>query len=175
MKKIVKMLLCLIVFITPFSVYSNDKNEVKVYIFIKDDDNISNQTVEYFNKLKEKHLDSFNVETIIVWDATWKENRFNRNLLNKVVAHFDDEVLGAPYIVVGDRFSFDEYSEELFDEYEKAILSEVDNDNYIDIVSQSINFVKHNNKINTIWATFILVSIPSMLMIIKLLAKNKNK
>ncbi|MBE6148914.1 MAG: hypothetical protein E7167_05485 [Firmicutes bacterium] len=174
MKKIT-IILCMLftVFISMFSVDASEK--VTVYIFTKADEPICDKTIEYFKTLHKEFNKYFEYEEYQVWDAQWKEDSFNRELAERVAQKFNDEIIGAPYIVIGSNYRFDEYSEELNDEIKDAILAEYDNENYSDLVKRTSIDLKDERSKEGIYTGAILIGVSTLLITIILLARKANK
>jgi len=131
------------------------KEKVTVYVFIKDKEEICENTITFLNEFKESSEIDFKVEKRVVWDENWKEDSVSRNLVDIIAAHFNKEVLGAPIIVVGDHY-FDEYSDKVAEEIKAAIIKENDNDNYKDVVKQLSVSAQEEKENNNLWSYIIL-------------------
>lgn len=175
MKKILVITCMLLTILMRFPVV--DANEkVKVYIFTKEKEKICENAIKYFKQLQQEYRDYFEYQVYEVWDSSWKENSFNRDLLDEVTKHFKDEVLGAPYIVIGDNYSFDEYSEEYHEEYKDAIKKEYENENYKDIVADAIIQIEKQKAKEQVYTIILLVGIlASISLLIFLARKNTQK
>ena len=150
MKKVSFAILILLLLITIPSVYA--KNEkITVYVFTKGKEERSTSAIEYLKKLKDSEIGSyFNYIEYQVWNSSWKENSFYYNLAVEVAKSFDDELLGAPYIVIGNNYKLaafsEEYEEEIKDEIIKAYLDK----DYKDIVKEIEDKIEKSKKYDSV-------------------------
>ena len=134
--------------------------KVMVYIFTKEEDNISTATINYIKELKDSEIANyFNYKEYVMWDANWQENAYNRKLIDNVAKKFDDEILGAPYIVIGDSYHGKDFSDDYKAEIKNAITSAYLDDEYHDVVKETINEMAKKSKKDTIIISSIFVSI----------------
>ena len=134
MRKIVIIILLMLIAIP--SVYA--KNEkVTVYVFTKANENISTSTIDYLQELKSSEIgDYFDYIEYQIWDSNWQENAYYRKLADKVAETFEDEILGAPYIVIGQNYKLAAFAEEYEAEIKNAIIEAYLDDDYYDIVEE---------------------------------------
>lgn len=174
MKKTI-MILCSLFTLFSFSLKVNANERIKVYVFTKADEPICEKTLEYFETLYKEYSEYFEYEEYEVWDNQWKEDSFNRELAEMVAKKFNDEIIGAPYIVIGSNYRFDEYSEDLNDEIKNAILEEYKNENYVDLVKNTTLELKDEKTKEGMYAGIILMGISASLIIVVTLARKANK
>ena len=158
-----------------FFISVDASEKIKVYIFTKDDEPICENAIDYFDKLKEEYDDYFVYEEFQVWDSNWKENAFNRELAENVAKKFNDEIIGAPYIVIGSNYRFDEYHEGLNDDIKEAIVSEYENDNYKDLVDNTVVELKEERSKEGVYTGAILIGGSAALLIVIVLARRTQK
>ena len=152
------------------------KEKLTVYVFTKEKEPISQSVISYLQTLQERY--EFNYKEYIIWSEDWKEDKFNRDLADKVAEKFNEEIIGAPYIVIGSNYTFDEYEEAMNEEIANAIEEEIANNEYQDIVIESLKEVENQQKINNILTYVILLGLPlivgSLIIISKKATKNKD-
>ncbi|MBQ6841404.1 MAG: hypothetical protein IJO63_04755 [Bacilli bacterium] len=174
MKKVI-LSICVLLYTFSFLPTAGAEEKIKVYVFNKAGEEISEKTMAYLKTLQDKHSEHFDIEEIIVWDTNWREDKFNRKLADNVAKRFDETIIGAPYVVVGSNYTFDEYSEELNDEIEKSILAEYANEDYKDVVAEELKKLEKKQSKDEKIAITILVSIPVIVGGTIVLARKQSK
>ena len=172
MKKIVIGLCCLLC-LAQFIPVVEAKDAVTVYIFTKGEDEISQKTVLFFKKLQNKY--TFEVVEYEVWNSEWKEDREKRKLADKVAETFGEEIIGAPYIVIGDNYTLDEYAESFNEELENALINELNNNKYVDVVEKIYNEIKKQNSVDKILAPLLMFLLPSIIGTIIFISRKSQK
>ena len=172
-----KILLCLCLMLYMFSLIpeAGAVEKIKVYVFTKEDEEISGEAITYLESLQEKYQDYFEIEEIQVWDSNWKEDSNKRELADSVAKHFKEEIIGAPYIVIGSNYTFDEYYEELNQEIEDAIISEYENSDYQDLVAPARLKLEDKWKKEEIYAVSILLGVALISSTVVILARKNSK
>lgn len=171
-----KKIFCLVLTVVMLHCVSVDASEkIKVYIFTKADEPICEKTLDFFESLKEDYGKYFEYEEYEIWDAHWKENAYYRELAENVAQKFNDEIIGAPYIVIGDKYSYDEYAESMNDELKAAILDQYENDAYTDVVKATDDKLKKEKSKESVYTGAILIGISVTSLTIILLARKSSK
>ena len=155
-----KSLFYLLVFVLVLPILNVRAEKVMVYIFTKEDDTISASTVEYIKELKNSDIANFfNYKEYVIWDVNWQENRYNRMLADNVAKRFDDEITGAPYIVIGSSYHGKDFSDEYKSEIKNAITTAYLDNDYQDVVKETINEMQKKSKKDTVISITIFVGI----------------
>ena len=171
MKKILFIFILTFMVILPVSA----KQKVTVYIFTKGDETISSSAIDFFKELKKTDYgEYFDYKNIEVWDANWKEDAYNRKIADKVAVHFNDTILGAPYIVIGSDYKLATFTDDYTDELKETIVKAYDNDKYQDVVEKVIKDIKLKQEKDII--SFIVIStvVIAGLAIFIILARKNN-
>ena len=108
-----------------------DHEKVTIYIFRGHGCSHCYEALEFFNDNQEDYADYFEVKAYEVWN-----NSDNSTLMNDVAETFGDDVGGVPYIVVGDSYSVNGFSQSIGSEIIKAALAEYENEDYTDVVKE---------------------------------------
>lgn len=169
MKKYLITLLLLLVMIIPSGVKAAEvkKEKVNVYVFYGYTCPHCHRAFEYFDSIEEQYGKYFTVKRYETW--LW-DNRNNSKALDKVAAHFktDEDKLGVPYIVIGDKV-FLGYSEEYNDEIVEQILNTYEDGN-VDVVAPILD--KHFNSLkNCIIASVCAIAVLILLGVVNYLLR----
>lgn len=149
MKSIKYLVLLLMIFIVPFSVFAEeeekeDSKEVKVYFFRGEGCSHCAEAEEWFKSIEEEYGDRFE----IVDYETWYDED-NSELMKKVAKARgeEDRATGVPYILIGDKswvgFA-DDYKDEMKSQIDTEYGKEI-KDRY-DVMELMGNIKKDDNK-----------------------------
>lgn len=117
MKKLKNLLLSLMVLVLmPLTVFADSKEKINVYIYKGETCGYCAKALEFFEGLDEEYQSYFNLVEKEVW---YDED--NAAEMQEVAAHFNEEVSGVPYIIIGDK-TFQGFSEEEYGEQIKAAI-----------------------------------------------------
>ncbi len=119
--------------------------------------------IEYFDSIEETYGDCFKLEKHETWyDAD------NKELLEKVADYFGEDVSGVPYIVIGEN-TFSGYSSSLNEKLESSIISNANDENYIDVVEKVKNgdVTKSKKSDTVVTVTILLVAAIGIFALIK--------
>ena len=108
-----------------------DHEKVTIYIFRGNGCGFCKKALTYFNENASKYSDYLEVKTYEVYN-----NSANSTLMNAVGQHFGDDTGGVPYIVVGSTYHDSGFTDALGEEMVKAALTEYQNKDYKDVVSE---------------------------------------
>lgn len=177
MKKYLLTILCILGLLTT-NVYAKDgeKDEqilttsanevveepkVTVYIFTKEGCPYCEAAKEYLNSLlSDKKIGKyFQIKEYTVWMSDWSQNEEEAKLMNAVGSKLGVTVEGAPFIVIGDSFNKNGYTEEWNEDFKNAIKSEYENENYVDLVMQTANNMPEEVKSNDTWIVIGILAI----------------
>lgn len=133
MKKL-KGLFCtlVILLLMPFTVLAEGKDKINVYIFKGEGCGFCAKALTFFEELDDEYKSYFNLVEKEVWS-----DEENAEQMQKVANHFNENVQGVPYIIIGDKtfqgFDEEEYGEEI----KAAIKSSYENKDgsYKDVVA----------------------------------------
>lgn len=154
MRKVGLISLLMLFILSCSNIYA--KNKVMVYIFVKEEEPISNSAIEYITNLKEEY--DFEISKITVWNADWNEDAKHRKLADAIAKHFNKTVLGAPIIVVGNHY-FDEFNEDVAEKIKLAVEKECSNSKYEDVVDEIKKELIKDTKESNLWSYIILGTI----------------
>ena len=172
MKKLITVCLCFWALVLNVSA----KEKVDVYIFTKEDEPISASTIEYFKNLKDSNLgEMFDYHEIVIWDKDWHQDEYNRNIADIVAASFEDEILGAPYIVIGNDYKLATYTENFNADIEKAITDAYDSDSYEDLIVKAKDEISHKKRNDLISFVVIVVATLSISTLFVIMARKEEK
>lgn len=194
MKKILLLIVCVLGLITTnvYAVNGKEKDEqiltttaptatdeakVTVYIFTKDGCPYCEAAKEYLNSLKkDKKIGKyFQIKEYLVWNADWSQNEDAARLMNAVGESLGVTVNGAPYIVIGDSFNKNGYTEEWNDEFKQAIIDEYNNEAYVDLVDYTSNNMPEIVQSNDTWIVVgLLVVVAGAIVAFTLFSKKNN-
>ena len=150
--------------------------KVTVYVFTKQNESISTDTIKYFKQLKESDIrDYFDYKEYVIWDANWHESKYYRNLADKVAKKFDKEVLGAPIIVISDNYYLEEFYDDLKIEIRNEIIKAYEDKKYHDIVKEIEKNLLKKSKKDTIIIVSIGLGIILIIGIFIYLSRKKSK
>ena len=149
------------------------KEKITVYVFTKDSEAICDDTMDYLKSLQEDY--SFKIKEYVIWSSEWKEDAYNRKLADNIAKKFNETILGAPYIVIGDKYTFDEYTDELQDDIQRAIANEIENDKYVDLVNKTIKEMEKQKKIDKVITISLIIVIPTLIGTFIYLSRKSNK
>ena len=148
MKKIICLLL-LVIFCFSVPVYAieddedeenNENKIVMVYIFNKEDESISASAIDYLKELKNSEIgEYFDYRVLTVWDKNWNENTRLRKIGDMVAEHFEETLQGSPYIVIGDDYSLDTYTEQFNEDIKDEIIDCYEYSGCKDIVKEYLD------------------------------------
>ena len=138
-----KKLICLLIVSLALIVNVNAKSKVKVYIFTQGEEEISSSAVDFFKELKDgEYGEYFDYKEIEVWTKNWEEDYDNRVLADKVASYFDDTIMGAPYIVIGNKYHLSTYTTEYQEEIIEAIEKAYNSKKYEDLIEKAKKEIK---------------------------------
>lgn len=155
MKHKVILIIAVLLLVYPLNTFA--KNNITVYMFTKKDEEISNQLKAYINSLKDVY--NFETKEYIVWNENWEKDNKNYDLVEAVVLKYKKELLGAPIYVIGEHY-FDEYNEEMNSYIETAIVEEMENTEYKDIVKDIQIKLQKQDSTNRIFTYCFLLGFP---------------
>ena len=110
--------------------------------------------IKYFDSLKNEYGECFELEKYETW-----YDKEGKTLLENVADYLGEDVGGVPYIVIGED-TFSGYSSELNEKIEKAITSNANDGDYVDVVEKVKNgetSSKHSSVSDTIVTVVILL------------------
>lgn len=138
MKKLLVSLLCLLALgVTTVSADEiklpevTDHEKVTIYIFRGNGCGFCKKALTYFNEVADTYKDYFEVKTFEVWN-----NSNNSTLMNAVAEKMGDKLGGVPYIVIGDSYSENGFTDELGVQMVEKALEEYQNAKYKDLVAE---------------------------------------
>lgn len=138
MKKVLRVLMMILVVLTPFfgvdaksKTTTAKKDPINFYIFYGSTCGFCQNLHEYTAELeKDKSVNyMFNIVDLEVWS-----NQENNDLMMKVGAHFDFDVDGVPFYVIGDKYFTGFHEENSPAQIVDAIKKAYNNKDYVDIV-----------------------------------------
>ena len=116
-----------------------DHEKVSIYIFRGDGCSHCHDAISYLYNNINPYKDYIEVKTYEVWkDAN------NKTLFDSIIQKFGKEKSGVPFIVIGDAYYFEGYADNGND-FIKTALEEYQNDEYKDIVKETIEENKYEN------------------------------
>lgn len=129
MKKFLLMLT--MIFLIPVTVFAASKEKINVYIFKGEGCGYCAKALTFFEGLDDEYQNYFNLIEKEVWN-----DKDNAAQMQEVAAHFDEEVNGVPYIIIGDK-TFQGFSAEYEEDIKKVIKDSYENkdDSYQDVVA----------------------------------------
>lgn len=134
MKKIKFLFLVFTIFVLfPMTVIAKDK--INVYLFKGEGCGYCANALSFFNSLDDEYQSYFQLVEKEVW-----HNSDNNDLMQKVASHFELEVKGVPFIVVG-NIPFRGYDSSFDEDIKRAIKESYENTDgsYQDVVASLAN------------------------------------
>ena len=129
MKKLGLLVIGLIAMVLlPLNINAAKKEPITVHIFRGEGCGYCKAALAFFDSIEDEYGDYFDLETHEVW---YDED--NANWMQAVAEHFNEDVGGVPYIIIGEK-TFKGYSETYDDEIIKTIKSYYDKGNFEDQV-----------------------------------------
>jgi glutaredoxin len=116
-----------------------DHEKVSIYIFRGDGCSHCHDAISYLYNNINPYKDYIEVKTYEVW-----KDVHNKMLFDSVIQKFGKEKSGVPFIVIGDAYYFEGYADNGND-FIKTALEEYQNDEYKDIVKETIEENKYEN------------------------------
>lgn len=162
-----KIFLLIITLITLFPSLVLAKEKVNVYLFKRDGCGYCANAQAFFEDLSldEEYQNYFNLVSKEV-----SKNKANNNLLSKVVKHFNVELTGVPFIVIGDK-TFEGYADTYDDDLKSTIKNAYENETEDVVASLDNSSDKENDAAITIIIIFGVVAGVGLLVY---MAKNNN-
>lgn len=165
MKKVKKLLFTLaILLLLPVSVFAKEK--INVYIFKGETCGFCARALAFFNGLDDEYKSYFNLVEKEVWN-----DQNNSNLMQKVAKHFNFEVKGVPFIVIGDKY-FDGYVNTYDDDIKKTIKEKYNDSNYQDIVAAIMNGDEIKETNSTAFTIIIILAVVAGVFFLVYMAKD---
>lgn len=124
---IVLLVVCLGIY---FMFFINKEKKINVYLFWGDGCPHCEHAKEYFSSIEDEYGKYYDLVEYEVW---YDED--NKELMSKVSEELGEEGSGVPFIVIGDDY-FRGYSSSMNERIESAIISQYENEDYIDIVEK---------------------------------------
>lgn len=133
----------------PNIVFAKDK--VNVYLFKREGCGYCKNAQEFFTNL-ENDSEYQNYFNLVLKEVT--NNKINNQLLSKVVKHFNVELTGVPFIVIGDK-TFEGYASSYDEDLKSAIVTAYENETKDIVASLSNDTSKNNDAAITIVILFV--------------------
>jgi len=131
MKKIISILLLILLSIGIYFIFFNNKREkINVYLFWGNGCPHCEHAKEFFSSIEEEYGKYYNLVDYEVW-----YNEDNNDLAQKVNDELEANATGVPFIVIGDDY-IKGYSSSMDEEIKETIVSQYENDNYVDVVEK---------------------------------------
>lgn len=108
----------------------NKREKINVYLFWGNGCPHCEHAKEFFSSIEEEYGEYYNLVKYEVW---YEED--NNELMSKVCKELGFDSSGVPLIVIGDKY-FKGYYSGLDEKIKDAIVSQYENDDYIDIVEK---------------------------------------
>ena len=107
---------------------NKEVSDNNIYLFYGEGCVYCENLMGYLGSLPDEIQSKFNLVEYEVWN-----DQDNNNLMNKVGSHFNDEITGVPYLVIG-KETFNGYAES----YNEDILNAINNleSNYYDVLEE---------------------------------------
>ncbi len=137
MKKIMMIITCLLVFLTP-NIVKAENDEITVYIFYGNGCPHCHAAFEFFDSIEEEYGKYFKLEKFETW-GNKRNNKLMKQIYDKLGP--SDQKLGVPYIIIGED-TFLGYSESFDDEIIKAIVDNYNSDTYEDVAKPYVEQAK---------------------------------
>ena len=167
MRKIKKLLFTLaVLLLLPLSVFAKDK--INVYIFKGETCGYCARALEFFNGLDEEYKSYFNLVEKEVWN-----DKNNAALMESVGKHFNFEVKGVPFIVIGDKY-FDGYVSSYDDDIKSTIKAAYNDDDYKDVVSAIIDGENLDDSSSTAFTIIIILAVVAGVFFLVYMAKDNT-
>ena len=116
-----------------------DHEKVSIYIFRGDGCSHCHDAISYLYNNINPYKDYIEVKTYEVW-----KDVHNKTLFDSIIQKFGKEKSGVPFIVIGDAYYFEGYADNGND-FIKTALEEYQNDEYKDIIKETIEENKYEN------------------------------
>ena len=135
----------------PLNVFAAEK--INVYIFKGEGCGYCEKALTFFNGLDEEYKSYFNLIEKEVWN-----NQDNATQMQKVADHFNEDVGGVPYIIIGDK-TFQGFAETYEEDIKAAIKKGYENTDgsYQDVVAAVLGGVKIEKEDNGAAVTIIVI------------------
>lgn len=164
MKKIILSLAMFLALISIFtSVNAEEKKEetsiscskkITVHLFWGNGCPHCENAIKYLEgTIGDEYKECFTLEKHEVW---YDED--GRELMQGVASYFGEDVSGVPYIVIGEE-TFGGYSSTLNEQIEKAIVSNSNNNQYVDVIEKVRNGETNKNKKSGSGDTIVTITI----------------
>ena len=127
---VVSIILVLVIGLGVWFLFFNKKEKINVYLFWGDGCPHCENAKQFFSSIKEEYSEYYNLVEYEVW-----YNDDNSSLLDTVKNEFNLERVGVPFIVIGDEY-FKGYSSRSDEKIKSTIVSQYENDDYVDIVEK---------------------------------------
>lgn len=149
------------------------KEKVMVHLFVKEEDTIAEELINYLNELKGSDIKNFfTYEVYPTWTSSWQENTYYVNIATEVAKKYKERLNGSPYLVVDKNFHLNEFSNDKKPEIKNAIINAYLDENYEDFVTNIINEYDNKHKYDTyIIIGMLLVILITPIVFIKLSQK----
>jgi len=128
---IISILLLILLSIGIYFIFFNNKREkINVYLFWGNGCPHCEHAKEFFSSIEEEYGKYYNLVDYEVW-----YNEDNNDLAQKVNDELEANATGVPFIVIGDDY-IKGYSSSMDEEIKETIVSQYENDNYVDVVEK---------------------------------------